>query len=207
MKGLLYKDYCIFRTQIRMCLLVFGFMVLSTLFTGEAGAALGIVCAFIIINTFLPFTAERICGSDSYTFSLPVARKEIAAARYVYILLLDLTAALAGAAVILGLGCLVFGENIMEETVALAAVLEISLLLQSILLPTVYRLGEGKARFIMLILVVAAVFLVNGAVTSGKMRLTQRDVIVIIAAGVLLTVVAFALSYFLSAAILEKKDA
>ena len=86
MRGLLYKEYCIFTAQIKTWLALLLFFIVFSLFTRDIGPLLGGLCASVMIHTFMPFTVERMSRSDRYTGTFPVMRKEIAAARYVCLL-------------------------------------------------------------------------------------------------------------------------
>lgn len=205
MRGLLYKEHCIFMAQMKTWLALLLFFIVFSLFAREIGPLLGGLCASVMIHTFTPFTVERISRSDRYTGTLPVMRKEIAAARYICLLLCDAAAVLAfgGAALVLnGL----FGRNPAEAGLSLAAVFDTALLMQMILLPAVYGLGENRARFAMVAAAAVIAFGGTYAVSHGYLSLTEGGVARITAFGFLLSVAAVFPSYLLSAAILEKKD-
>lgn len=177
MKGLLYKEYCIFTAQIKTWLALLLFFIVFSLFTRDIGPLLGGLCASVMIHTFMPFTVERMSRSDRYTGTFPVMRKEIAAARYVCLLSWDA-----------------------------AAVFDVALLMQVILLPAIYGLGENRARFAMVAAAAVIAFGGTYAVSRGYLSLTESGVLKITAFCFILSVAAVFPSYLLSAAILEKKD-
>ena len=113
MRGLLYKEYCIFTAQIKTWLALLLFFIVFSLFTRDIGPLLGGLCASVMIHTFMPFTVERMSRSDRYTGTFPVMRKEIAAARYVCLLSWDAAAVFVFGGTALVLSRL-FGEDLAE---------------------------------------------------------------------------------------------
>ena len=132
-------------------------------------------------------------------------RKEIAAARYVCLLSWDAAAAFVFGGTALVLSRL-FGEDLAEAGLSLAAVFDVALLMQVILLPAIYGLGENRARFAMVAAVAVIAFGGTYAVSRGYLSLTESGVLKITAFCFILSVAAVFPSYLLSAAILEKKD-
>lgn len=205
MRGLLYKEYCIFTAQIKTWLALLLFFIVFSLFTRDIGPLLGGLCASVMIHTFMPFTVERMSRSDRYTGTFPVMRKEIATARYVCLLSWDAAAVFVFGGTALVLSRL-FGEDLAEAGLSLAAVFDVALLMQVILLPAIYGLGENRARFAMVAAAAVIAFGGTYAVSRGYLSLTESGVLKITAFCFILSVAAVFPSYLLSAAILEKKD-
>lgn len=205
MKGLLYKEFRMFAFQIKTWAAVLVFLMVCCLITDQTGPFIGGMCGFVVISSLAPFTEEKRQGSDAYTAALPVSRREIVKARYSFLLLLDLAAAAVFGFCGVTAGWFV-GENRSETVAGLAAVMIISLILQLLLLPVVYWLGEMKARIVFLAFVMAAVFLATALLSGSRMPVTEGAVMTGLIIGLIFAAVLLIPSYFLSAAAMERKD-
>ena len=98
------------------------------------------------------------------------------------------------------------GESMAETVMGLAAVMIISLILQLILLPAVYWLGEMKARIVFLAFVLASVFLITALSSGSRIPVTEETVMTGLVAGLFFAAALLVPSYLLSAAAMERKD-
>lgn len=205
MKGLLYKEFRMFAFQIRAWAAVLAFLMVFCIIAGQTGPFIGGMCGFVVISSLAPFTEEKKSGSDAYTAALPVSRREIVKARYAFLLLLDLAAAAVFGLCGMTAGWFL-GEGRSEILIELAAVMLISLILQLLLLPAVYWLGEMKARIALLAFVMAAAFLMTALSAGSGILVTETVVMTGLPIGLILAAALLAPSYLLSAAAMERKD-
>lgn len=205
MKGLLYKEFRMFAFQVKTWAAVLAFLMVFCLIAGQTGPFVGGMCGFVVISSLAPFTEEKKRGSDAYTAALPVSRREIVKARYSFLLLLDLTAAAVFGLCGMAAGWFL-GESMAETVMGLAAVMIISLILQLILLPAVYWLGEMKARIVFLAFVLASVFLITALSFGSWIPVTEETVMTGLVAGLFFAAALLVPSYLLSAAAMERKD-
>ena len=174
MKGLVYKDLLALKqsmmtTAASMVLyIVMGIMSSdgSTLFCVMAG----------VMNMMIPLTCaayDEQCGWDSFGNALPVSRTKNVLARYCtgMVVMLATLLLVAAAQVIM----MFTGNSAMDWSVYIAVVL-ISLLINAVMNPIVYKFGVQKSRFVMM-----AVFLVPTIIFSAiaMLAITSKNDLVI----------------------------
>lgn len=222
MKGLVYKDLLALKQSmmttaaIMVLYIVMGIMSSdgSTLFCVMAG----------VMNMMIPLTcaayAEQ-CGWDSFGNALPVSRTKTVLARYCtgMVVMLATLLLVAAAQVIM----MFTGNSAMDWSVYIAVVL-ISLLINAVMNPIVYKFGVQKSRFVMM-----AVFLVPTIIFSAIAMLaitSENDLVInivdsigsfidsltqipdiVLMLGILAVfAIIYALSILLSISIYKKKD-
>lgn len=159
MKGLLIKEFYLLEGQITSWLLVMGLMFLYACFMGGNSFLYMLVLLIGIMSTLTVFSLDKVCGWDSFVTSLPLTRKEIVASRYLFALLLDLCISILSLGLIAVHYIMRVEEPLSDSLHYLSILLLITVLMQSILLPFVYKWGVEKARFVYM-----ACFLVLSAV-------------------------------------------
>ncbi len=174
MKGLVYKDLLALKQSmltaaaIMVLYIVMGIMSSdgSTLFCVMAG----------VMNMMIPLTCaayDEQCGWDSFGNALPVSRTKTVLARYCtgMVVMLATLLLVAAAQVIM----MLTGNSAMDWSVYIAVVL-ISLLINAVMNPIVYKFGVQKSRFVMM-----AVFLVPTIIFSAiaMLAITSKNDLVI----------------------------
>ena len=174
MKGLVYKDLLALKQSmmttaaIMVLYIVMGIMSSdgSTLFCVMAG----------VMNMMIPLTCaayDEQCGWDSFGNALPVSRTKTVLARYCtgMVVMLATLLLVAAAQVIM----MFTGNSAMDWSVYIAVVL-ISLQINAVMNPIVYKFGVQKSRFVMI-----AVFLVPTIIFSAIaiLAITSKNDLVI----------------------------
>ncbi len=209
MTGLILKDFLILRKTLRSYLFVL-VVYAGVAFTGVWSADI-VGVLMVVTVTMLPmnvFAYDKQAKWDTYGLALPVGRTKTVAARYLCVLLLCLLS--VGLTAILGAALYAAGrvEEPVEFLVTCSVMGLMSVLVNAIMLPFLYKFGPERARMMffgimggIVLLVVAALFPLGGlewlkSLELAEPTLAQVTAIPVIAAiaGLALLVVSFLLS-------------
>lgn len=170
MTGLILKDFLILRKTLRSYLFMLVVYV-GIAFTGVWSADIvGVLTVVMVV--MLPmnvFAYDKQAKWDTYGLALPVGRTKTVAARYLCILLLCLLS--VGLTAILGVMLYAAGrvEEPVEFLVSCSVMGLMSVLVNAIMLPFLYKFGPERARMMffsimggIVLLVVAALFPLGG---------------------------------------------
>ena len=165
MKGLIIKDLCVIKNQMKTLLLVLALFIFLSIANKDATFVLFLIPFYMIMILITTFSYDEFNKWECYCNSLPLSRKEIVKAKY---LLFN-----ASSLVVLVLGVLAsfiipnFIENTTFESIY-ASIIGVAFgicLVISLLIPFYYKFGSQKGR-IMLFLTVAILALLIGTITS-----------------------------------------
>ena len=209
MTGLILKDFLILRKTLRSYLFVL-VVYAGVAFTGVWSADI-VGVLMVVMVVMLPmnvFAYDKQAKWDTYGLALPVGRTKTVAARYLCVLLLCLLS--VGLTAILGAALYAAGrvEEPVEFLVTCSVMGLMSVLVNAIMLPFLYKFGPERARMMffgimggIVLLVVAALFPLGGlewlkSLELAEPTLAQVTAIPVIAAiaGLALLVVSFLLS-------------
>ena len=209
MTGLILKDFLILRKTLRSYLFMLVVYV-GIAFTGVWSADI-VGVLMVVMVVMLPmnvFAYDKQAKWDTYGLALPVGRTKTVAARYLCVLLLCLLS--VGLTAILGVMLYAAGrvEEPVEFLVSCSVMGLMSVLVNAIMLPFLYKFGPERARMMffgimggIVLLVVAALFPLGGlewlkALELAEPTPAQVTAIPVIAAiaGLALLAVSFLLS-------------
>ena len=209
MTGLILKDLLILRKTLRSYLFML-IVYAGIAFTGVWSADL-VGVLLVVMVVMLPmnvFAYDKQAKWDTYGLALPVGRTKTVAARYLCVLLLCLLS--VGLTAILGVMLYAAGrvEEPVEFLVSCSVMGLMSVLVNAIMLPFLYKFGPERARMMffgimggIVLLVVAALFPLGGLAWLKALELAeptpaQAAAIPVIAAiaGLALLTVSFLLS-------------
>ena len=209
MTGLILKDLLILRKTLRSYLFML-IVYAGIAFTGVWSADI-VGVLMVVMVVMLPmnvFAYDKQAKWDTYGLALPVGRTKTVAARYVCVLLLCLLS--VGLTAILGV--MLYAAERVEEPVEFLVSCSVmglmSVLVNAIMLPFLYKFGPERARMMffgimggIVLLVVAALFPLGGlawlkSLELAEPTLAQVTAIPVIAAiaGLALLTVSFLLS-------------
>ncbi len=213
MTGLMIKDFLVLRKALKSYLLIIGFYA--------ALAALGMfnisfVSAFIsVMVMILPISAfayDEQAGWDRCAMSLPLGRRKVVTARYLFILVTALISCAGGAAVSVLLS-IAKAEDVTEMLATILTTVGLGLVVSAILLPLCYKLGAERARpylYLVVFLPLAAIFLAYRmgvhVDTSALDRMPQGALLALFALIPLGGLALAAVSWLISCRIVEKKE-
>ncbi len=213
MTGLILKDALVLKKSLKSYLLllaVYAVLTVTGLFS------ISFVAAFLeVIAMMLPMSAfafDEQAHWDRYAAALPLSRRDLVAARYLFTLLVLLCAAAFGAAMCVVVSFSGDWDAVWECGMSIAVTMLLGVLALSVAMPLNYRLGPERARialYVTLLLPVAALFVsVKGELWSGSQvtRLEELPPLLILLPLIFLAVVALILSYCCSCAVMERKE-
>ena len=147
MTGLILKDALVLKKSLKSYLLllaVYAVLTVTGLFS------ISFVAAFLeVIAMMLPMSAfafDEQAHWDRYAAALPLSRRDLVAARYLFTLLVLLCAAAFGAAMCAVLSFSGDWDAVTECGMSIAATLLLGVLALSVAMPLNYRLGPERAR-------------------------------------------------------------
>lgn len=214
MIGLLKKEYYLMEGQMKSWLIVAVFCFFYSNFMNADSFLFMLIILIGIMSTMTVFSLDKACGWDTYAISLPLTRKEIVEARYLFAFLIDIGVSLACCLLMLLRGLMNGGVNIPESLHSLFQILLVTILMQLLLFPVIYKLGVEKARFVYMAVFICLSLGVlglsqlddNGAVLAGIRINAEKIMQYGEAAAVILAVAGLFLSLWLSVHIYEKQE-
>ena len=181
MTGLILKDLLILRKTLRSYLFML-IVYVGIAFTGVWSADI-IGVLLVVMVVMLPmnvFAYDKQAKWDTYGLALPVGRTKTVAARYLCVLLLCLLS--VGLTAILGVMLYAAGrvEEPVEFLVSCSVMGLMSVLVNAIMLPFLYKFGPERARMMffgimggIVLLVVAALFPLGGLEWLKSLELAE----------------------------------
>ncbi len=181
MTGLILKDLLILRKTLRSYLFML-IVYAGIAFTGVWSADI-VGVLMVVMVVMLPmnvFAYDKQAKWDTYGLALPVGRTKTVAARYLCVLLLCLLS--VGLTAILGVMLYAAGrvEEPVEFLVSCSVMGLMSVLVNAIMLPFLYKFGPERARMMffgimggIVLLVVAALFPLGGLEWLKSLELAE----------------------------------
>lgn len=181
MTGLILKDLLILRKTLRSYLFML-IVYAGIAFTGVWSADI-VGVLLVVMAVMLPmnvFAYDKQAKWDTYGLALPVGRTKTVAARYLCVLLLCLLS--VGLTAILGVMLYAAGrvEEPVEFLVSCSVMGLMSVLVNAIMLPFLYKFGPERARMMffgimggIVLLVVAALFPLGGLEWLKSLELAE----------------------------------
>ena len=216
MKGLIIKDLCVIKNQMKTLLLVLAFFIIFSIINEDATFILFLVPFYMIMILITTFNYDEFNKWDSYCNSLPLSRKEIVKSKYILFNATSLIALILG--ILASFIIPSFIENTTFESL-FASIIGVAFgicLVISLLIPFYYKFGSSKGR-IMLFLCIVLLALLIGAITSldifnnkelmniinslNNLSLGMFTLLLII-----LTVIIMSISYYISVRIYKNKE-
>ena len=214
MIGLLKKEYYLMEGQMKSWLIVAVFCFFYSYFMNADSFLFMLIILIGIMSTMTVFSLDKACGWDTYAISLPLTRKVIVEARYLFAFLIDIGVSLACCLLMLLRGQINGGVNLPESLHSLFQILLVTILMQLLLFPVIYKLGVEKARFVYMAVFICLSLGVlglsqlddNGAVLAGIRINAEKIMQYGEIAAVILAAAGLFLSLWLSVRIYEKKE-
>lgn len=209
MIGLLLKDiYCLGR-YLRNLLLVL--LVWAVVFfpAGQVNMMIGMICILLVMMLISSLALDQQSKWDGYALTMPLSRRDLVKGKYMTGLIFAICGVLLS--LLTGAVSTLFSSTSIEEVALISGIsLLLSVIYISIVLPFVYRFGAEKGRFIM----VAVFMLAYGAAALSLLADSAQDFLLLeqwsplalIAALLIVSALAYLLSYRISLAIFRRKE-
>lgn len=212
MTGLVLKDFLMMRKTLKTYLIFFALylgMAIAGIFPiSIVTSMVTVIIAILPISTFVYDDAAKW---DRYAVSLPLGRRKVVGARYLFIALLLLVSAAFGLLTIV-LAPLMGQGELTELAATVLVIITYGLVLNDIMIPLVYKIGAERARMYLYIIVFAPVILLFLAVRlglldlSGLSAISEGTVLLVCSLMPVAGVAGLGLSYLISCRIYEKKE-
>ena len=216
MKGLIIKDLCVLKNQMKTLLLVLAFFVIFSIINEDATFILFLIPFYMIMILITTFNYDEFNKWDSYCNSLPLSRKEIVKSKYI---LFNATSLIV---LILGIIASFIIPNFIDNTTfesLFASIIGVAFgicLVISLLIPFYYKFGSSKGR-IMLFLCIVILALLIGMITSLDIfnnkelmnllnSLNNLSLGMITLLLIILTSIVMSISYYISVRIYKNKE-
>lgn len=215
MIGLVWKDILVMRKSLRtygMLLLFYLAMVVMEMM--PLSMVIAIVEVIIMILPISAFSYDEMARWDRYAMAMPLSKRELVGARYLFALLMTLIAGAFGFAscafmAVTGNGTV--SEGLATVLVALAG----GLVITDILLPLCYKLGPERARPYMYLVIFVPTLALFAVAKTGILdsvdfgwlnQLSEGAVLGLFALLPLLALAGLGLSWMVSCRIMERKE-
>lgn len=212
MTGLVLKDFLMMRKTLKTYLIFFalylGMAVAGIFPISIVTSMVTVIIAVLPISTFVYDDAAKW---DRYAVSLPLGRRKVVGARYLFIALLLLVSAAFGLLTIV-LAPLMGQGELTELAATVLVTITYGLVLNDIMIPLVYKIGAERARMYLYIIVFVPVILLFLAARlelldlSGLNAISEGTVLLVCSLLPVAGVAGLGLSYLISCRIYEKKE-
>lgn len=212
MKGLLLKDFYCLKENMKS--LFFVLLIWCFVFLPQNDGGLLLIYLCMMISAMYVFTLssyDKHAQWDTYALSMPLTRSGMVLEKYIVTLLMLVLSAIISA-VTVGTAWLIrhgslSGEILPAMTGTLTLGAAMSLVYTSIALTTSLWLGAEKARYIPSVLFAAVFFTGFFIAKSGKLKnITLGSLSEFSILALCLSLLVFAVSYFISRFIYNRKD-
>lgn len=210
MKGLLLKDYYEIRNQFGLIIPLIGVYAVATSFIGDSfmfSAAYVLVGMVTMLLAMLPtssFAFDEWSGWDMYGLTMNITRKQIVDAKYVLIFIT------AGVIFLVDWLILVlYGEGIAFGGVAAFTFAGLTLPINGIMTPAIFKWGSEKGRMILMGMVLIPILLAPFIPKDLSLETWNPSIttLLLIFAGIIFLFFGIiTLSYFASLHIFKKRD-
>ena len=150
MKGLIIKDMFALRKQGKMMLMITVFYIAFSIFTKNIsmlGTMTALLCAMLPITTL---SYDEYCKWDRYALAMPTCGRTIVLSKYILGGMLTLAGFIVVAAASIAVVAITDEMPVGEAIFTCFVVSILSLAVQSIIFPIIFKFGVEKGRFIML---------------------------------------------------------
>mgnify|MGYP001138943171 CR=1 FL=1 len=219
MTGLILKDFLVLKKTLRyyvFLMAVYAFFALTGTFTYSIISGFAVMLG--AMGPMSAFAYDEQARWDKFAGASPVGRKGVVTARYLFALILLGVGGVVAALVSLGVTW--FGKaqvSVWWEPLAVsAAICLVGLLLDSVILPVIFKFGSEKSRVISMIIFVTCfggMALLSWLTEKGSLDLSGLDKAVtalppalLLAAPVMIAALLFWISYHISVGIYLKKE-
>lgn len=208
--SLVKKDFLIVKKYAGI-MLIASFLIPPVMLwrTPEAGGAMGFALAVIfsifMLTQYVSLKEYQYPKATTLLCALPYPRKLIVLSKYCFCLIVYAVCCL-----VFGIDTLIFPQLGMFDIRMAAVILLIITIVLSFYFPALYKLGYEKTKFVFVIIIMASpvlfAFLYKPEIAVRFDFLDTVSTTTIIVSGVIVSLVVFSISAFLSVRFFEKSD-
>lgn len=210
MKGLLLKDFCILKKQIKLMVV---FVIFYAIWAVAAKMPTMMGTMVILLSIMMPISSMSYDEAGQwyrYAFSLPIPRRTLVLSKYVLGFLVSLGGLVVSAIGNIIILALTNGENALESWLTIIGFLELGVIFLSIIIPILFKYGVEKGRLFIVVIAVIPSLLVallgSTLKTSGTLMPSAELLQAILYSSPLFTLAIFLISFRISVRICRKKE-
>ena len=210
MKGLLLKDFCILKKQIKLMVV---FVIFYAIWAVAAKMPTMMGTMVILLSIMMPISSMSYDEAGQwyrYAFSLPIPRRTLVLSKYVLGFLVSLGGLVVSAIGNIIILALTNGENALESWLTIIGFLELGVIFLSIIIPILFKYGVEKGRLLIVVIAVIPSLLVallgSTLKTSGTLMPSAELLQAILYSSPLFTLAIFLISFRISVGICRKKE-
>lgn len=210
MKGLLLKDFCILKKQIKLMVV---FVIFYAIWAVAAKMPTMMGTMVILLSIMMPISSMSYDEAGQwyrYAFSLPIPRRTLVLSKYVLGFLVSLGGLVVSAIGNIIILALTNGENALESWLTIIGFLELGVIFLSIIIPILFKYGVEKGRLFIVVIAVIPSLLVallgSTLKTSGTLMPSAELLQAILYSSPLFTLAIFLISFRISVGICQKKE-
>ncbi len=211
MSGLLVKEYYTLRRYIKQYILLFIFFGALSVYMDSVIYFQAMVTMSMCMLVFTGMSYDSTAGWDKYVMTMPVSRKDVVRSKYIICVIYAATAI-----VVSGIFSIIINRiypmedvGLMLMTIMAMTLLCLIFIIYSILLPMIFKLGVEKTRILMIAVIMIPVFAILGTaeyMPESVLDFIEQHAAIFGAAGVIMSVLIYCISYFISVGIFSKKE-
>ena len=211
MSGLLVKEYYTLRSYIKQYILLFIFFGALSVYMDSVIYFQAMVTMSMCMLVFTGMSYDSTAGWDKYVMTMPVSRKDVVRSKYIICVIYAATAI-----VVSGIFSIIINRiypmedvGLMLMTIMAMTLLCLIFIIYSILLPMIFKLGVEKTRILMIAVIMIPVFAILGTaeyMPESVLDFIEQHAAIFGAAGVIMSVLIYCISYFISVGIFSKKE-
>ena len=205
MKGLIYKEICMFKIQFKSWLFAFAILGVYAAVLKSPYFINTMTAVFGLMTCLTTFSYDKMYRCDEYICSMPVSRKKIVLSKYLFLLLIDLSITVFSLAAALIFNQF-FKEDVTELFLASAGVLAATMLLQMIAMPVLYKWGPDKGRILFTVLAISPFLLLMVFKDHMPGQVDEAVFFHLLQAAPFLMILILVVSVMLSIGIYKKKE-
>ena len=210
MKGLLLKDFCILKKQMKLMVV---FVIFYAIWAVSAKMPTMMGTMVILLSIMMPISSMSYDEAGQwyrYAFSLPIPRRTLVLSKYVLGFLVSLGGLVVSAIGNIIILALTNGENALESWLTIIGFLELGVIFLSIIIPILFKYGVEKGRLFIVVIAVIPSLLVallgSTLKTSGTLMPSAELLQAILYSSPLFTLAIFLISFRISVGICRKKE-
>lgn len=210
MKGLLLKDFCILKKQMKLMVV---FVIFYAIWAVAAKMPTMMGTMVILLSIMMPISSMSYDEAGQwyrYAFSLPIPRRTLVLSKYVLGFLVSLGGLVVSAIGNIIILALTNWENALESWLTIIGFLELGVIFLSIIIPILFKYGVEKGRLLIVVIAVIPSLLVallgSTLKTSGTLMPSAELLQAILYSSPLFTLAIFLISFRISVGICRKKE-
>lgn len=211
MSGLLVKEYYTLRRYLKQYILLFILFGALSVYLDSAIYFQAMVTMSMCMLVFTGMSYDSVAGWDKYVLTMPVSRKDVVRSKYLSCVIYAFSAIVVSTVfsiIINSIHPMEDGGLMLMVSMA-ATLLCLEFIIYSILLPMIFKLGVEKTRILMVAVIMIPVFAILSiaeSVPESVLDFIEQHVAIFGAAGVIISVLIYFISYFISVSIFSKKE-